>query len=496
MAAMLKASSGFKEYRTGQIALKSPERRGGVFSSEMTSEYEYYDDGRDLEVDYDNKVTDLYHYISLSQWDKAFRALKRNPIEAKTWVIRYNEDDKSGIMWKFLPLHSACARQPPEYIVKALIDSYPSATELCDDQGKFALHYAAANHASVDVIQLLIEAHPNSATTSDPDGKLPLHWMTIEGPSEVKAVEVLATATKKLVDIMDDDGYTPLDYAQSGNYKYRMETIAVLSGKNPHSVRSSSTPNMESRSPVFEFSEGLVRFPSTPLNSSARSVVTTATRGEASVNKSITKFKKQIVKLKAEIAFHQAEFEEKIVSQREEHDEAMENLEAEIDETTGEIKKVKLDTNSKIQYIQSNERRISSSTKEIDHFNELNTKLQRELSSAQDDFKLQKSKVEGVQMRIKSLISMLSSLIENQETISSSLRSLDDDTKKASVARRLLLQDLINEDVMDMKKSSDIHRVYEYGPSIHDALLEQKNMMAKCSAVLKEIEYKDDLTNG
>lgn len=493
---MLKASSGFKEYRTGQIALKSPERRGGVFSPEMTTEFDYYDDGKELEVDYDNKVTDLYHYISLSQWEDAYSAIKRNPVESKTWVIRYNEDDKNGIMWRFLPLHSACARQPPDYIVKALIDSYPSATELSDDQGKYALHYAAANRASADVIRLLLEAHPKSATTSDPDGKLPLHWMALEGPSEVNAVQILAVATKKLVDIMDDDGYTPLDYAQSGNYKYRMETISVLSGKNPSSVKSSSTTNLDSRTPVFEFSDGLVNVPSTPLNSSARSVVTTATRGEASVNKSITKFKKQIVKLKAEIAFHQAEFEEKIVSQREEHEEAVENLESDIDNTEDEIKKIKIDTKSKLQYIESNEKRIVSSTKEIDHFNELNIKLQRELSSAQDDFKLENSKVEGIQMRIKSLTSMMTSLIENQENISRSLRALEDDAKKASEARRSMLTDLINQDLMDLKKSSDVYRVYEYGPSIHDALIEQKNLMANCSEVLKEIDFKDDFTIG
>lgn len=487
MAAMLKASSGFQEYRTGQIALKSPVKRAGTFSSEFQDEY--YDDGRELEVDYDNKVTDVYRFISNSQWEDAFHALKQNPIEAKTWVVRYNEDDKKGLMWRFLPLHSACARQPPEYIVKALIDSYPSGTELCDDQGKYALHYAAANQASAAVIQLLTDAFPNAATTSDPEGKLPLHWMAIEGPLEVKAVQILTLATKKLVDIMDDDGYTPLDYAQSGNYMYRQETIAVLTGQNPFFTNKNQTPKISK--PVFEFSESLTNIQCTPLNSSGRSVVTTATRGEASVNKSVAKFKKQILKLKAEIAFHQAEYEEKIVSQQEEHEEAMENLENEIDETIEQTEKVRFDIRNKVQYIESTEKRILASSKEFDHFSELNLKLQRELSMAQDDFKLEKSKVEGIQMRVKSLMSMMSSLISDHEKIAASALSLEEDNRKASEARRLKLQELMDDDISDMKKTTEIKRVYGFGPSIHQALNEQKALMSNCAEVLEECEYKD-----
>jgi hypothetical protein len=489
MAAMLKASSGFPEYRTGQIALKSPVKRAGVFSSEFQFQDEYYDDGRELEVDYDNKVTDLYRFISNSQWEDAYHAIQQNPIEAKTWVVRYNEDDKKGVMWRFLPIHSACARQPPEYIVRALINAYPTGTELCDDQGKYALHYAAANQASPAVIQLLTDAYPNAATTSDPEGKLPLHWMAIEGPLEVKAVQILTFATKKLVDIMDDDGYTPLDYAQTGTYMYRQETIAVLKGKNPFSTSKTHTP--QTSKPVFEFSEGLTNIQTTPLNSSARSVVTTATRGEASVNKSVAKFKKQIVKLKAEIAYHQAEYEEKLVSEQEEHEEAIENLENEIDKTIEEIEKVKIDIRNKAQYIESTEKRISASSKEYEHFNELNMKLQNELSRAQDDFKLEKSKVDGFQMRIKSLMTMMSSLISSQEKIAASLLSLEEDNRKASEARRLKLQELMNDDMSDMKKTAEVNRVYGFGPSIHDALNEQKSLMSNCAAVLEECDYKD-----
>jgi len=83
------------------------------------------DDFEDLEVDYDNNVTDLYRFISNFQWQEALQAISMNPIEAKTWVVRYHEDENKGMMWRFLPLHSASARQPPEAVITALIDAYP-----------------------------------------------------------------------------------------------------------------------------------------------------------------------------------------------------------------------------------------------------------------------------------------------------------------------------------------------------------------------------------
>lgn len=89
----------------------------------------------EFEVNYDNNVTALYQAISNSQWDVALETLQSNPQEARTWVVRYKEDNTKGIMWRFLPLHSACARQPPNSVLSSLLQAFPEGAGSCDDQG-------------------------------------------------------------------------------------------------------------------------------------------------------------------------------------------------------------------------------------------------------------------------------------------------------------------------------------------------------------------------
>ena len=82
---------------------------------------------------------------------------KQDPDQAATWVVRHyepdeedGEDEELEIMWRFLPLHSACARQPPASVVTALLCAYPDGAKCQDDQGMYALHYACGNQASRD----------------------------------------------------------------------------------------------------------------------------------------------------------------------------------------------------------------------------------------------------------------------------------------------------------------------------------------------------------
>ena len=83
--------SGFPTYRTNQIAVKGPARdvAGGVFALNES-------DMDNLEVDYDNNVTDLYKYISNCQWNEALHTIASQPIEARTWVVRYHEDENTA----------------------------------------------------------------------------------------------------------------------------------------------------------------------------------------------------------------------------------------------------------------------------------------------------------------------------------------------------------------------------------------------------------------
>jgi hypothetical protein len=110
---------------------------------------------QELEVDYENGVTDLYQAISNSQWEIAMNALKNKPHEARTWVVRYKEDATKGIQWRFLPLHSACARKPPKSVMTSLLQAHPAGAGSCDDQGmvSLCLSYTHASYLYVTVLE-------------------------------------------------------------------------------------------------------------------------------------------------------------------------------------------------------------------------------------------------------------------------------------------------------------------------------------------------------
>lgn len=186
----------------------------------------------ELEVDYDVNITSLYEAICNCDWDEAILALDNNPEEARTWVVRHyeEEDDMEGreVMWRFLPLHSACARDPPAAFISALIKAYPDGPHCVDDQGMYPLHYACGNQASREVIRLLLVANSMAARCQDPRGMLPIHYLACWGPSSVSIIDMVLVANRDVSKAKDNDGNTPLDLAMEGDYPEHDAVVAVL----------------------------------------------------------------------------------------------------------------------------------------------------------------------------------------------------------------------------------------------------------------------------
>ena len=186
-----------------------------------------------LEVDFDKNITPLYEAITSCNWEKAITEATKNPIQAKTWVVRhYDDEDSDGqeqeIMWRFLPIHSACARQPPAAVITALLHAYPDGAKCIDDQGMFALHYACGNQASREVIRSLLMSFPDAAKLKDPRGMLPIHYLACWGPSSISVVDMVLVANRDVGGATDEDGNTPLDLANEGDYPERAAVIAAL----------------------------------------------------------------------------------------------------------------------------------------------------------------------------------------------------------------------------------------------------------------------------
>ena len=183
-----------------------------------------------IEVDYDLNPTDLYTCICACDWDNALVALERKPIESKTWVVKSDpcSDDDDAV--RFLPLHSACARQPPLDIVISLLTAFSEASSIIDDNGMYPLHYACANQASAEIIELLL-LHNLDANTYrvELNGSLPIHLAAQWGVSSPAVMHVLLAHNKSLACARDNDGLSPLELAMNADeYEFSEEVIDIL----------------------------------------------------------------------------------------------------------------------------------------------------------------------------------------------------------------------------------------------------------------------------
>ena len=189
------------------------------------------------EVDFDRNVTSLYDAIVKSDWDKASHACRRSPIEAKTWVVRRDPERREGaggdddILWRFLPLHSACARRPPLKFVIDLLNAYPDAARAKDESGMYPIHYACGNRASKSVIKELVECFPRALQEADPQGMLPLHYIAQWGPSEDGVVELLMDVCAEGALALNSERMSPLDLCREANYDDWEKVLAVMEDK-------------------------------------------------------------------------------------------------------------------------------------------------------------------------------------------------------------------------------------------------------------------------
>lgn len=197
-----------------------------------------------LEVDYDTESTELYKAITEQEWDTAISVCQADPVQASVWVVRHSQTDAT-VLWRFLPLHSACARQPPVALIQALLAAYPDAAACVDDQGMYALHYAAGNQASYGVLHALVDQCPAAVHIRDPRGMIALHYAACWGPGDKSLACIDLLLTPKTVTACDHDGNTAQDLAEQASYPLRNLVVRTLQAARD--VRRSSSPSLSSR---------------------------------------------------------------------------------------------------------------------------------------------------------------------------------------------------------------------------------------------------------
>ncbi|CAO2148032.1 unnamed protein product [Urochloa humidicola] len=174
----------------------------------------------DLAAEGDGSGSSPLHYASSDGDCKVVEAILRT---ARPEAV-YRKDDKDGLS----ALHVA-ARIGHRRVVKALLERRPDAAELRDNRGRTFVHTAAAEARS-PVVSLAIERFKDSKLrglldAQDAHGNTPLHLAVAKGAYGV--VDALLRKGKVRVDVLNNDGHTPLDLTANSKSYFTMVSLVV-----------------------------------------------------------------------------------------------------------------------------------------------------------------------------------------------------------------------------------------------------------------------------
>lgn len=150
-------------------------------------------ESQSMEVFHSDGATELFLALEDTNWCKALDVIQSKPEEAKIWVISTGtvESPFDWSLWRRLPLHEACRRQAPAWLVAALISAYPEATEQTTQFGKLPLHVAVESGSPPEVVNLLVITFWHGITATDQSGRTPVEML--------QESEMLATEDHKVM---------------------------------------------------------------------------------------------------------------------------------------------------------------------------------------------------------------------------------------------------------------------------------------------------------
>jgi len=145
------------------------------------------------DVQYDQlRPNDLFKLLEDLQWKKAEFTLKQSPTDAKQWTAKTDNDTP---MWRRLPIHQACIREPTPAIISALLDCFPASAKTTDNYDRTPLHCAIVHNAHIDVIFLILDAYYDAKDEKDFFGKTPKDYL----PGNSEEIEAAFAQNKEYI---------------------------------------------------------------------------------------------------------------------------------------------------------------------------------------------------------------------------------------------------------------------------------------------------------
>eukprot|EP00978_Attheya_sp_CCMP212_P005285 scaffold11763_cov78-Attheya_sp.AAC.1 len=162
------------------------------------------------------KTNRLHKLIGSEKWQEVLEFVRVNPREASKQAGVYSMepgffDGKHDS--RLLPIHYACALQPPPDVIAALSSIHLDGLASRESYfGRMPLHVACLKNISLQCIQELLRPYPMACLVQDRFGRLPLHYALSNGaPFEV--VQELVDTSPMSARIKEKNGWLPLHVA-------------------------------------------------------------------------------------------------------------------------------------------------------------------------------------------------------------------------------------------------------------------------------------------
>ena len=119
------------------------------------------------------KIFKRAHSLILQlKWHDAMIQLNEHPNAGLEWFT--SKDSQGSLLFRQLPIHSACRLNAPLYLIDQLLYLYPAGVKKVDENGRLALHHAFCDtEVNLEVVQKLMSIYPAGINDRDDKGMVP-----------------------------------------------------------------------------------------------------------------------------------------------------------------------------------------------------------------------------------------------------------------------------------------------------------------------------------
>jgi ankyrin repeat protein len=169
---------------------------------------------------------------------KLIKACSEHPQSLSTIrsvVKAFPEAVKAKTVDGLLPLHFPCVNSAPLNVVQFLVEQWPEAVKVAEDEyGLLPLHLACANAASLEVVQFLVEQSPEGTQATAMKGRLPLH-VACRNKAPLDVIQFLVEQWPDAVKTADANGRLPLHFACRN--KAPLDVVQFLVAQWPEAIK-------------------------------------------------------------------------------------------------------------------------------------------------------------------------------------------------------------------------------------------------------------------